>query len=87
MIEAYIELLIASCIAFRMFEIREIWNNWDKFSVTVHFIGIVCVISFFLFVCWFVLIKVKPLNLKKLMERKASHKDKIDEARQAMKNL
>ena len=77
MIEAYIEILIASIISFKMFEIREIWNYWDMFSVIVHFIGIAVVIGFFIFVCWFVVIKIKPLNLKKELELKESHKDKI----------
>ena len=49
------------------------WNSWDWFAVIVHKIGIVTVIAFYIFVCWFVLAKVKPLNLKLDQERREIH--------------
>ena len=81
MIESYVQLLIGSFISFRMFEIRKVWNVWDMFSVACHFIGIVTVIGFFIFVCWFVIFKVSPLILKKKMERKQNYKESIEAAR------
>ena len=80
MMEIYIELLMGCCISFKMFEIRPRWNNWDRFAVAVHFAAIACVSSFFFFVCWFVFYKVKPLNMKKGMERRAAYKSAIDQA-------
>ena len=65
MMEAYIELLLACFVAFKMFDIRPVWNNWDKFAVIVHFIGIALTVSFFLFVCYFVFVHVKPYAIKK----------------------
>ena len=67
-----------------MFEIRTFWNNWDKFAVAVHFLGITAAILFFLFVTWFVLIKVVPLNLKKKMELKQQYKEEIETTRNNM---
>ena len=56
-LEAYIEILFAVIISFRMFQIREVWNNWDKFAIACQMIGIATVIGFFLFVCWFGCVK------------------------------
>ena len=70
MMETYVELLIAAFIAFKMFEIQSIWNTADMVAVAVHFIFIGIIAYFFIFVCWFVCIKVKPLNRMKNKERK-----------------
>ena len=79
MMEAYIELVMVCSISFKMFEIRPIWNNWDKLAVGLHFVGIICSASFFLFVCWFALIKVRPLSTKKYLERKEKNKEVIND--------
>ena len=60
-IEAYVELLISNVIAFKMLEIRKVWNKWDKFAVCMHCVGIVTSAGFFIFVTWFSFKKVKPL--------------------------
>ena len=65
MMEAYIELLIAAFISFKMFEIKSIWNSWDHFAVVVHFIGIAAIVAFFIFTCWFVFFRIVPLTRKK----------------------
>ena len=80
MLECYIELLIGCFISFKFYEIRKKWNYWDKFAAVMHYVGIFFVIAFFLFVCWFVFVKVVPLNLKKDLERKDAHMDVIHEA-------
>ena len=79
-LEAYIELLISNIIAFKMLEIRKVWNAWDKFSVACHFVGIVTVIGFYLFICHFVFIKAQPLIIKHKLEKKEHHRQKIKEA-------
>ena len=64
-----------------MFEIRKFWNNWDKFAVTAHFVGLTASIGFFFFVAWFVFIEVVPLNLKKEMELKDLYNEQIEATR------
>ena len=78
--EAYIEINLAACISFKMFEIKSVWNNWDKFSVAFHFFGIAVSVSFFILVCWFVFYKVKALNIKHFQELKEQHKDAIEDS-------
>ena len=56
-LEAYIEILFAVIISFRMFRIREVMNNWDRFAAACQMTGIATVIGFFLFVCWFGCVK------------------------------
>ena len=76
--EAYIELLIACLISFQMLQIRKVWNGWDKFAVGCHAIGLVTVIGFYIWVCWFARFKSQPLIQKKKLERKELFKEKID---------
>ena len=64
-----------------MFDIQKFWNNWDKFAVAAHFIGMAVAICFFLFVIWFMFIKIKPLNMKKEMERKQFFNEEVEEIR------
>ena len=80
MMEAYIELVVVCTISFKMFEIRPIWNNWDKLAVGLHFVGCLFSASFFIFVCWFTLFKVRPLNIKKNLELKEKHSDVMMDA-------
>ena len=77
--EAYVELLIAAYICFNGFEIWKAWNGWDWFSTGVHMTAIGVVIVFFFFVCWFVFVKVVPLNHLKNKERLEKYADKIQE--------
>ena len=70
-LEAYIELIVSAVVAFKMYEFRDFWNNWDRFAIACHVTGIITTVSFFIFVCWFVYIKFKPFNRKmKLLKRK-----------------
>ena len=72
-IEAYIELLMSAIVCFDMFKIRKVWNGWDKFSVFVHFVGVITVVCFYIYICWVSFYKMTPLILKKKMEKKAKH--------------
>ena len=64
----YITLFIASFISFNFFEL-ETWNNWDKFAVTCHMIGVVTTFGFFIFIIWFVWFKSTRFLTKIKLER------------------
>ena len=78
--EAYIELLIGTFISFKLFDIRSSWNNWDHAAVGGHFIGLITVIAFFIFTCWFVFYKIVPLADKMKAELDTRHKEQLAKA-------
>ena len=53
-----------------MWKIKNFWNQWDKFAVVAHIIGILCTLSFTIMVIWFVTGKIKPLIVKKAYDKK-----------------
>ena len=70
-----------------MFEIRKVWNNWDKFSVILHFISIALMIGFFLFVVWFSFFGIKPIIIKRKAERRKKHKATSSKVTSEMKRV
>ena len=83
--EAYIELLIGTFISFKLFDIRLSWNNWDRFAVGGHFFGLIAVIAFFIFTCWFVFYKIRPLANKMKANLDKHHKEKLEKAHASFK--
>ena len=79
--EAYIELLISIKMGFEMWKIKEFWNDWDKFAVAAHIIGIIVTAIFTIFVIWFVTIRVRPLTIKHQIEKKDQFDEKIQQAK------
>ena len=77
MMELYVELLIIAYISFELFEIRSIWNNWDKFAVAVHMLGVGVVFLFFVFVLWLATCGVKPLTMKLKSESYFAHLETV----------
>ena len=77
-------LLIAAGISFKMFDIP-VWSNLDKLSVVAHCFGILSLVAFFIFVCWFVFFKVKPLNIKMKLETKRKHQRGYNERKSFIK--
>lgn len=79
-LETYIELLISAVVAFKMYEFRAVWNNWDKYAAICHVIGIVATIAFFIFICWFVFVKDKLFQRKLKLASRLRHKRVIKRA-------
>ena len=62
-----------------MWKIEKFWNEWDKFAVVAHIIGIISTTAFTIFVIWFVVNKVRPLTIKQAMDKKLRFQSEIEE--------
>ena len=53
-------------MGFEMWKIKEFWNDWDKFAVAAHIIGIIVTAIFTIFVITLISAKVTCENPPKL---------------------
>ena len=82
LLETLFEIVICVAIAFKAFEIREIWGTPDYVAVVAQMICLVVTVIFFINSFYFLLFKQPKMIEKKNKALKVYHEEVINEAKE-----